>query len=118
MRIKNKYLRNRHVWNKIWKRVRNRYHPYETYFLYWFHGSLYDSAEEQVKYHFKKIDREAREIYNGHRNVFFRNASASYRRHLNGIRKAKERAAIARIRNGDYEIEMPKFKNDAAWAYW
>ena len=118
MRIKNKYLRNRHVWNNIWKRVRNRNHPFETFHPYWFLGKIRNTAEEQIKENLEWITKQAREIDNGHSRVFFRNASAEYRRMLNRRTKAQERAALARIRNGDYETEIPQFKRDAAWTYW
>jgi hypothetical protein len=37
---------------------------------------------------------------------------------MNKQRRAQERAALVRIRNGDYELETPKFKRDAARDYW
>lgn len=118
MKIKHKYLRNRHVRNKYWNRVRSRNHPFET-IMPWVPWSIYPtySSEEQIKSHFENITKEARDLDSGHRRPFFRNASSEYRRMINKQRKAQERHALARIRNGDYEYEVPRFKNDAAWLY-
>jgi hypothetical protein len=46
------------------------------------------------------------------------NSPSGFRRLLNKKRKAEERTALAKIRNGDYGVEMPKFKRDADWLYW
>jgi len=119
MRIQNKYLRNKHFWNKSWNRARVVEQPYKTMCPYWHYGIVPRwSTEEQVKRHFQGITEQARRFVNGASRVSFRNASASYRRVINAQRKAKERAAVQKIRNGKEDITMPTFKNDAAWAYW
>jgi len=118
MRIKHKYLRNKHVRSKYWNRVRSREHPFETYMPSWYWGKLQWDSDLQVKDHFKSIVKEARGLDKGHRWVCYRNASSSYRRMINKHRKAITRNAIARIRNGEFDHEMPIFKNDAAWMYW
>lgn len=120
MRIQNKYLRNRHFRNKNWKRIRNTKHPFETYCPYSYYTGQYqcdvrDIAEKQVKRHFEWIDIEAWGLESG-ANVFM-NAPAPFRRMLNKQRKAAERNAMAKIRQGDYEVEMPHFKKDANWLY-
>jgi hypothetical protein len=119
MRIQNKYLRNKHFWNKSWNRARVVEQPYKTSCPYWRYGIVYAwSNEEQVKRHFEVITEQARRFVNGSSQVSFRNASASFRRVINAQRKAKESAAMQKIRNGQEDVEMPTFKNDAAWLYW
>ena len=120
MRIQNKYLRNRHFREKNWKRIRNTKHPFETYCPYHYYVGEYRcdlsySYEEQVKRHFEWIDIEARGLESG-ANVFY-NSPAGFRRMLNKQRKAAERNAMAKIRQGDYEVEVPLFKKDANWLY-
>jgi len=118
MRIKNKYLRNRHFRIKNWKRIRNTKHPFETYCPYGYFTGQYnirDIVEEQIKRHFEWIDIEARGLESG-ANVFY-NSPAGFRRMLNTQRKAAEREAMAKIRQGDYEIEIPYFKKDANYRY-
>jgi hypothetical protein len=120
MRIKNKYLRNRHFRNKNWKRIRNTKHPFKTHcpYHYIFGEYEYDphySYEVQVKRHFELIDIEAWGLESG-ANVFY-NSPAGFRRMLNKCRKGAERKAMAKIRQGDYEVEMPQFKKDANWLY-
>jgi hypothetical protein len=119
MRIQNKYLRNRHFRIKNWKRIRNTKHPFETHYCWiklysdeWIQMSSY---EEQVKRHFDWIDIEAWGLESG-ANVFY-NSPAGFRRMLNKCRKASERKAMAKIRQGDYEVEMPHLKKDANWLY-
>jgi len=75
-------------------------------------------SEEQVQRHFEWITERARRLENGSHRVSFDNASSGYRRMLNTRRKAKERAAMQKIRNGQEDVEVPIFKNDAAWNYW
>jgi hypothetical protein len=83
---------------------------------YHFLGSPNWTFEEQVKNHFEWIDQQARAIDNGTRK-HWNHASAGFRRQINKERKAQERHAMAKIRNGDYEVEVPKFKRDADWLY-
>jgi len=119
MRIKNKYIRNRHAYKTAWNRVRSKEHPYETLCPYLFHQySWRKDYEDQVKYHFEQIEKEARKIVNGSHKCSFYKAPARYRRNLNHTRKAKERNVMAKIRQGDYDLELPKFKRDAAYDYW
>lgn len=120
MRIKNKYLRNRHFRIKNWKRIRNMEHPYETTCPYYYSGNKYIytpsfSYENQVKWHFEIIQRKAWALDSGANR--FMNAPAIFRRILNRQYKAKEKNAIAKIRQGDYEVEVPHFKKDANWLY-
>lgn len=118
MRIQNKYLRNRHFRIKYWKRIRATEHPFET-FMPWFrwNSEMIYSAEEQVKNHFDWIDKQARHLESG--KVFSMNsAPANFRRTIVRINKAKERQAMQKINNGDYDTEVPLFKQDAAWEYW
>jgi len=115
MRIKNKYNRNRHFRLKHWKRIRSQSHPFETmcsnpeYCHIW-------SYEKQVKDHFEWIIQQARALETG--QPCFMNSPSGFRRLLNKKRKAQERNVMAKIRQGDYDAEIPKWKNDAAWLYW
>jgi hypothetical protein len=118
MRIKNKYLRNRIIHNKFWNRIRQRHQPYKTIMPWFWDGSERYNADEQIKNHFDNIKREVRGLENGHNWVFFKNASSGYRRMINKERKAQERHALAKIRNGNYDIEFPRFRKDAAWLFW
>lgn len=120
MRIKNKYLRNRHFRTKNWKRIRKTKHPFETYCPYNYYCGEYRtnpaySYESQVKRNFELIDIEAWGLESG-ANVFY-NSPASFRRLLNKARKAAERKVMSKIRQGNYELEMPYFKKDANWLY-
>lgn len=117
MRIQNKYLRNRHFRIKHWKRVRAEEHPFKTLcpYLGWLIEFI---AEEQIRRNFEAITQLARRIENGSRIVSMRSAPKAYRQSLNSRRKAKERAALAKVNNGRDDIEFPKFKRDAAWLYW
>lgn len=117
MRIKNKYLRNRAFRNKHWKRIRNKSHPFETYFPYSSYSPNKWDAEEQVKDHFERITIEARNLENGDDIYYYNTAPKWFRQQINNRRKAKVRNIMFKIRNGDYELEIPKFKNDAAWLY-
>lgn len=74
------------------------------------------TAEEQIKNHFERIAEQARAMESGHHRSFF-HAPKHYRQGLWKERKAKERAAMDRIRQGDYDAEMPKFKRDADWQW-
>lgn len=119
MRIKHKYLRNRHFWNKHWKRIRAKEQPFKTLCPYygWPHGkSFYNDAEEQVKHHFEWITQQARALETG--QSCFMNSPAFFRRLLNKKRKSCEKTVMAKIRQGDYEAELPYFKKDANFLYW
>ena len=120
MRINNKYLRNHAYRNKHWKRIRAKEHPFETLTPYYLGNGGYWSGdwtfEKQVKRHFEWITEQAWAIENGtHRGMF--HATSGFRRILNKQRKARERAALNKIRNGDYDAELPIFKKDADWLY-
>lgn len=118
MRIKNKYLRNRHFRKKYWKTARNLAHPYETYMPWVYGGEIHSPHEEQVKRNFEDITKQARALESGaHKQWLWMHSSADFRRILNQQRKAQERNAMAKIRNGDYEADMPIFKRDADWNY-
>ena len=122
MRIKNKYLRNRHFQRKTWKRIRNIRHPYETSVPFFMEGEWrtgYWSYENQIKGNFEWIDKQSRAIDKGSKNgTFMGGAPADFRRCLNRVRRARERKALAQLRQGNYELEFPIFKKDAAWLYW
>ena len=110
MRIENKYIRNRRFRVNAWKRARATRNPYEHT-----EDSWYWSHEDRIKSHFETIEKDARCFDKGHHNRF--HASSSFRRELNKQRKAAERCAINKIRLGDYDTEVPKFKPDADWLY-
>jgi hypothetical protein len=100
--------------------VRAREHPYQT-FMPWRWNTPYmtrGNAEEQVKENFECIDEQTRYIVHGSHRCPYDKAPARYRRNLNHTRKAKERNIMAKIRQGDYDLDVPKFKNDAAYDYW
>lgn len=119
MRIKNKYIRNRHFRSKNWKRVRNTEHPYETSMPWAYYNSHRKyTTEEQVKWHFDSINMRARALEKGSRGMWLSNVPSGYRRGLNKIKKAKERSVLVKINQGDYEAEFPRFYNDAHWLYW
>jgi hypothetical protein len=120
MRIQNKYLRNRHFRIKNWKRIRNTEHPFETYCPYQYVFGEYriyphNVYDAQVKRHFERIDIKAWALESG-AGVFY-NSPAGFRRILNKSRKAAVQNAMAKIRQGDYEVEMPHFKKDVNWLY-
>jgi hypothetical protein len=116
MRTENKYNRNRAFRIKYWKRMRNITHPYETYCIYDRYGYHGRSYEEQVQSHFEWIGIRARALENGVDAGFF-HATSSFRRSRNKQYKAKERSAMQKIRNGNYDIEVPTFKRDADWDF-
>lgn len=120
MRIQNKYLRNRHFREKNWKRIRNITHPFETHCPYYYFNGEYMTNphytyEAQVKWNFEWINIKALALESGD-DVFY-NSPAGFRRMLNKCRKGAVRNAMAKIRQGDYEVEMPHFKKDANWLY-
>ena len=115
MKIQNKYLRNRAFRSKAWKRIRSKSHPFETYmpFVSPYYSYTY---EDQIKRHFEWITEQARAIDKGtHRGMF--HAPAFYRRILNAARKGREKQAMERIRQGDYDTEFPVWKRDADWLW-
>ena len=119
MRIKNKYLRNRHVYAMAWNWVRSKEQPYKTLCPFLFSQLDWQKDyEDQIKYHFEWIEEQARYIVNGSHRISFDSASPIHRRLINAKRKAVERNIMAKIRQGDYDLELPKFKYDAAYDYW
>jgi hypothetical protein len=116
MRIQNKYIRNRCFRNKAWKTIRDQSHPFKTYAPYYIYGTKYYSFEDQVKQNFEWIAEQARAMESGHHRSFF-HAPKHYRKILWKQRKAQERSVMTRIRNGDHELESPKFKRDADWLW-
>lgn len=119
MKIKHKYIRNRHFRIKNWKRVRCLHHPFETY-CPWFklhtnEWSIISTYDEQVKREFEIIEKEARALETG--APTFQNSPSWYRRNLNRKRNARTRVAMKKINAGDYDIEVPFFKNDVDWFY-
>lgn len=115
MKIQNKYLRNRAFRRKVWNRIRAKSHPFETYMP--FVSSYYsNTCEDQIKRNFKWITEKARAIDKGtHREMF--HAPKHYRKILNAKRKAREKYAMDRIRQGDYDAEFPTWKRDADWLW-
>lgn len=79
-------------------------------------SNCWRTFDEQVKSHFELIELQARAIDKGSKKNW-NHAPADFRRELNKQRKAKERCVLARIRNGDYDCEIPHFKKDANWLY-
>lgn len=122
MRIMNKYLRNRAFRHKAWNRIRVKSHPFETTMPYdGVHGPLYWAKlgwdyEGQVKRHFKWITEQARAMDKGAHSGLL-HAPKDYRRILNSERKAREKHAMDRIRQGDYDAEFPQWKRDADWLW-
>ncbi len=118
MRIKNKYLRNRAFRNVHWNRIRSMSHPFETFCPYSFFGNNAWDFEKQVQDHFADIALKVRALESGtHKQWVVWNASADFRRIINKQRKARDRHKMAKIRNGDYEVEFDKYHEDAAWYY-
>jgi len=111
MRTENKYIRNRNFRAKHWKRARSLTNPYEHT-----HGAWCYTTEESIQSHFESIDKQARAIENGS-HTYYNHASADFRRQINKKRKAQERVAMPKIRNGDYDVEVPRFKRDANWLW-
>jgi hypothetical protein len=123
MKIKHKYLRNRRFRIKNWKKIRNTEHPFNTT-MPWFCWGYPDkgenlwSTESQIQWNFEWIERGARRLESGSHKGSMNSAPAHYRRTLNAKRKAAENHTLQKIRNGDYDADMPTFRNDAAWLYW
>lgn len=120
MRIKNKYIRNRHFRLKNWKRIRNTEHPYETT-MPWFYYNKFSNylTEKQIEDNFDWITKRARALEKGaKRGMWLMNVPSSYRRELNKIKKARERNILAKINRGNYELEFPIFKKDAHYLFW
>jgi hypothetical protein len=111
MRIKNRYQRNRIARQKYWNHCRSKTNPYEHTedFFHW-------TTEEQIKSHFKWIDKQARAMESGVHKGFF-HASSSFRRLINRQNKAAIRNAMHKINRGDYDAIVPNFKRDADWLY-
>jgi hypothetical protein len=107
-----KYLRNRAFSAKHWNRIRSKSHPYHTI------TSMYRgwSYEDQIKSNFESIEERARTLESGSHRSFY-HAPSAFRRVLTQRRRAKEKNVLAKIRNGNYEAEMPKFRRDADWNY-
>ena len=117
----NKYLRNRAFHQKHWNRIRAKTNPYYTLcpYILWSTCHPWWSHEEQVKDHFKDIEKQARALENGHHaGEYPYNAPAPFRRMLNQRRKAAERQYMAKLRQGDYDAVEPKFRKDAACLWW
>ncbi len=111
MRISNKYIRNRVYRSKHWNRIRHLTNPFE-----YTHGNWYCTTAEQIKNHFEWIDQQARAIENGTHRQWV-HAPKHFRKTIWQERKSQERVVMARIRQGDYDAEMPKFKRDADWLW-
>lgn len=72
--------------------------------------------EEQVRDHFEWIDKRARAMENGtHKR--WHHAPKHFRQTLWQERKAQERSVMAKINQGDYDLELPTYKKDADWLW-
>ena len=117
MRIENRYIRNKVFRNKYWNKIRRKEHPYQTLCpMLEYRERFGNDIEEQIKWHFDSITEQSRAIENGAHSGRFSSPSC-FRRMLNQERRAKERVALRRIRNGDYDVEVPRFRKDADWYY-
>ena len=117
MRIKNHYIRNKHYCSKHWNRIRIKSHPFETMMPWFYYSSqTYYPTEEQIANHFDWIDKQARALESGHHLGLF-HAPKDYRKMINRGRSAKVKHIMDLYRLGDYDAEIPKFKNDADWDY-
>lgn len=121
MRIKNKYLRNRHArikaWNKA-KKIEGGEFSQKWSNPYWFHGMKYASVEEQQKDHVKWIEEWwVRGFLNGNNRGGF-HAPKWYklpykRRERRLVKKVLDRMSRD-VDNVDGYI-IPSFKQDADW---
>lgn len=128
MRIKNKYNRNHAYRVKHWKRIRNTEHPYRTFCPYnyfgmdvgsWYNGKFHSyDANSQIIRNFEEIDQRARILESGTHKKF--NPSSWVRRQCNNELRASQRAALSKVRHGDYDAMFPVYKRCAnwLWAYW
>lgn len=121
MRIKNKYLRNRHARNKAWNRAKKIVEgEFSQKFSnpYWFHGLKYASVEEQQNDHVKWInDWWVRSFLKGNKRGCFH----APRWYKNGI-ECRERRMVKKfidkiLKNVDGvdDIDIPIFKHQADW---
>jgi hypothetical protein len=78
---------------------------------------LGSSVEKQVEKNFNLIILAARGLESGN-SVYCQTVPAWFRRMINKKNKAKERHVLVRINRGEYELEVPHFKRDAAYDYW
>jgi hypothetical protein len=113
MKIKHKYLRNRNVKIKQWKRIcrlfnLNKYSDYKILKM-----GFFEAVNERKKI----LEKYVRALESG--TNFFYNSPSHFKRILNKKRKAKERNIIKKIRNGNYEAEdeLSKFRKNANWLY-
>lgn len=119
MRINNKYIRNRHFQRKHWNTIRRKSHPFETSMPWYGYRIKWDSSTEgQIRRHFEWITEQARALDRGSHRQPFMTAPKWFRKQIASQRKAKERMIMAKIRQGNYEEELPKWRSDAAWLYW
>jgi hypothetical protein len=119
MRIKNRYIRNRSFRVKYWKRIRNTEHPYRTFCPYssltentghWYNGRFFSyEAEAQIERNFEWIDKRARYMDSGsHKTI---NVHTWTRRQANRELRAEQRAALSKVRHGDYDAIFPPCKH-------
>ena len=74
------------------------------------------TAEEQIRQHFDHISKEARRLDGGSHRPWD-HAPSWFRRSINKIQKARERSAMSHIRQGEYDVEIPKFKRNVRWLW-
>lgn len=121
MRIKSKYLRNRHARNKAWKRIvkfEGGLYSYKCYFPWWFHGFRYETPEQSIK------DREEyfqtwwlRSLLGGNKKGHH-NAPKWYRQEIERPERRAVKAVLDKmlkdVENVD-DYDIPTFKHDANW---
>lgn len=117
MKIKNKYIRNRIYKTKHFKRMRSIKNPYRTRMPMIIYGSVERTYNEQVESNLQEIQEDARGLENGCKSGRY-HASSEFKKMLNQQLKARERAALQKLKNGDDEdVVFPIFKKNADWLY-
>lgn len=121
MKIKNKYLRNRHVrikaWNKA-KKIEGGEFSQKWANPYWFWGLRWESAEEQQKNHVQWIKKYwVRTFLKGNKKGRH-HAPKWYKKHIERRERRQVNKVIDKmiknIDNVDRHI-IPNFKHDADW---
>ena len=112
MKIKHKYIRNRLFRQKNWNRIKKMSNPYETILSWW----MVDSVEAQVNRHFKWIDIVSRVLDKGtHKKVFINNNRYTNRSMFVKNKNQKNKIAMQKINNGQYELEIVNHKHYIDW---
>jgi hypothetical protein len=116
MRIKHKYLRNRHFKTKSKNRAKSILgeFSYKAYFPYWIYGQLYDSPEKQLLHHQKEIEDLSNTFIRGDKSGRH-HAPRSHKCLLEQRRRASNHLSLKKIMNGYEDVEFETFKQDADW---